>query len=76
VIAGHGRLLAARKLGLTTIPIIVFGHLSETAKRAYILADNKLSTLSTWDDDLLREELAAFDGCDINLETLGCRDLA
>ena len=71
VIAGHGRLLAARKLGLTMVPIIVLDHLSETAKRAFLLADNKLSALSTWDDDLLREELAALDGSDISMETLG-----
>src|ERR1035438_5243076 len=74
VIAGHGRLLAAKKLGLTTIPIIVLDHLSETAKRAFLLADNKLSALSTWDDDLLRAELAALHGTDINMETLGFSD--
>ena len=45
IIAGHGRLLAARKLGLEHVPVVVLDHLSETQKRAYILADNKLSDL-------------------------------
>src|SRR5271156_2265642 len=43
ILAGHGRLLAARKLGLTEVPVIVLDHLSESQKRAYIIADNKLA---------------------------------
>jgi ParB-like chromosome segregation protein Spo0J len=58
VIAGHGRLLAARQLGLADVPVIVLDHLSEIQKRAYILADNKLAELGGYDDDLLRSELA------------------
>src|ERR1051326_7986469 len=57
IIAGHGRYLASHKLGLDTVPVVVLDHLSETQKRAYILADNKLAELSSFDDDLLREEL-------------------
>src|SRR5450759_2000497 len=53
IIAGHGRYLASLKLGLDTVPVIVLDHLSETEKRAYLLADNQLATLSTFDDDLL-----------------------
>ena len=57
VIAGHGRLLAARKLGLTEVPVIELAHLTPTQKRAYILADNKLALNAGWDDDLLALEL-------------------
>ena len=57
VIAGHGRLLAARKLGLAEVPVIELAHLTETQKRAYILADNKLALNAGWDHDLLALEL-------------------
>jgi DNA modification methylase len=58
ILAGHGRLLAARKLGLAEVPVIRFEHLSEAQKRAYLIADNQLALNSGWDDDLLAEELA------------------
>jgi DNA modification methylase len=58
ILAGHGRLLAARKLGLADVPVIRFEHLSEAQKRAYILADNQLALQAGWDDALLAEELA------------------
>src|SRR5258707_15645049 len=58
IIAGHGRLLAARKLKLAEVPVIVLDHLSETRKRAYIIADNKLALNAGWDDEMLRLELA------------------
>ncbi|MBI1955902.1 MAG: ParB N-terminal domain-containing protein [Acidobacteria bacterium] len=69
IIAGHGRLLAARKLGLTEVPVIVLDHLSDTQKRAYVLADNKLATNAGWDEELLGAELAALekDGFDLGL---------
>src|SRR3990172_4712299 len=69
IIAGHGRLLAARKLGLAEVPVIVLDHLSETQKRAYILADNKLAINAGWDEELLGAELAALDkeGFDLGL---------
>jgi len=69
VIAGHGRLLAARKLGLTEVPVIELAHLSETQKRAYVIADNRLALSAGWDDDLLRVELADLrdDGFDLAL---------
>lgn len=57
VIAGHGRLLAAQRLELETVPVIELAHLSENQKRAYILADNRLAELGSWDEDLLREQL-------------------
>ena len=58
ILAGHGRLLAARKLGLAEVPVIRFEHLSEAQKRAYILADNQLALQAGWDEALLAEELA------------------
>ena len=61
VIAGHGRLLAAKKLGLKTVPCIELSHLSEAQKKAYILADNKIALNSGWDMDLLNVELGELD---------------
>ena len=58
ILAGHGRLLAARKLGLTEVPVIRFEHLSEAQKHAYLIADNQLALQAGWDDALLAEELA------------------
>jgi DNA modification methylase len=58
ILAGHGRLLAARKLSLTEVPVIRFEHLSEAQKRAYLIADNQLALQAGWDDTLLAEELA------------------
>jgi DNA modification methylase len=58
ILAGHGRLLAARKLSLAEVPVIRFEHLSEAQKRAYLIADNQLTLNSAWDDALLAEELA------------------
>ena len=69
IIAGHGRLLAARKLGLTEVPVIVLDHLNETQKRAYIIADNRLALNAGWDEELLGAELAALEkeGFDLGL---------
>jgi len=58
IIAGHGRVMAARKLGLTQVPVIRLSHLTETQRKAYILADNKLALNAGWDDNLLSIELA------------------
>jgi DNA modification methylase len=58
ILAGHGRLLAARQLGLAEVPVIRFEHLSEAQKRAYVLADNQIALQAGWDDALLAEELA------------------
>ena len=59
IIAGHGRLRAARKLELPKVPVIVLDHLTESQKRAYIIADNRLAEDAGWDEELLRRELAA-----------------
>jgi ParB-like chromosome segregation protein Spo0J len=56
IVAGHGICLAARRLGLTQIPVIRVSHLSETQLRAYALADNQLATISGWDRELLSLE--------------------
>lgn len=61
VIAGHGRLLAAKKIGLKKVPCIELSHLSEAQKKAYILADNKIALNSGWDMDLLNIELGELD---------------
>jgi len=71
VIAGHGRLLAARKLDLTEVPAIVLDHLSETQKRAYILADNRLALSAGWDDELLALELLELKEADFDLSLTG-----
>src|SRR5579884_3999381 len=74
ILAGHGRLLAARKLGLKEAPVVVLDHLSETQKRAYILADNRLAELAGWDEELLRGELAGLRDADFDLELTGFDD--
>jgi len=61
IIAGHARLLAARELGRSEVPVIVLSHLSEAQKRAYILADNQLALNAGWDDEILRAELASLE---------------
>ncbi len=71
IIAGHGRVLAARQLGLTTVPVIELAHLSEAAKRAYILADNKLAEAAGWDRDLLALEVADLSDLGVDLAGLG-----
>lgn len=57
IIAGHGRVMAAKKLGLMDVPCVDASHLSEAQKKAYIIADNKLALNAGWDDDILRIEL-------------------
>src|SRR3954454_1608590 len=52
IIAGHGRVLAARKLGLAEVPVIELAHMSETQKRAYVVADNQLALAAGWDEAL------------------------
>jgi ParB-like chromosome segregation protein Spo0J len=62
IIAGHARLLAAKKLGMTEVPVIVLAHLSEAQRRALVIADNRLALKAGWDDTLLHTELAALPG--------------
>ena len=74
IIAGHGRLMAARKLGLADVPVIVLDHLSDAQRRAYVLADNKLAELAGWDVELLGAELAELDAEGFDLELAGFTD--
>lgn len=71
IIAGHGRVLAARKLGLIDIPVMVAGNWTEAQKRAYGLADNKIALNAGWDDALLGLELADLSGMGVDLTLIG-----
>jgi len=74
VIAGHGRLLAARKLSIDKVPCIELSHLSETQKRAYILADNQLALNADWSLDALKIELSELGELDFHLDLIGFDD--
>src|SRR5690606_363382 len=70
IIAGHGRLLAARELGLEKVPVVVLDHLTDAQRRAYIIGDNRLAEDAGWDNALLAEALDALlndDGFDIDV---------
>ena len=71
VLAGHGRLLAARKLGLAEVPVIRFEHLSEAQKRAYLIADNTLALQAGWSEELLASELAWLRDESFDLDLIG-----
>jgi DNA modification methylase len=71
LIAGHGRLMAARKLGMDKVPVIELAYLSETQKKALIIADNKLALNSEWDNELLMIELQELNNEDYDLSVLG-----
>ncbi len=74
LIAGHGRVLAAAQLGLTEAPVIVLGHLTEAQRRAYRIADNKLTELATWDEALLSAELNELLAEEFDLSLVGFSD--
>jgi hypothetical protein len=71
ILAGHGRLLAARKLGLAEVPVIRFEHLSEAQKRAYLIADNQLALQAGWSEELLAQELAWLRDESFDLDLIG-----
>jgi DNA modification methylase len=71
LIAGHGRVLAATMLGLTEVPVIRLSHLDEAERRAYRIADNKLTELGEWDEGMLRDEIAGLLAEDFDLSLLG-----
>ena len=71
ILAGHGRLAAAQKLGLKQVPCVKENHLTETQRRAYIIADNRLSLNAGWDDKMLAIELFELQGVDFDLDLLG-----
>jgi len=75
VIAGHARLLAARKLGMKEVPVILLGHLSEVQRRALVVDDNQLALNAGWDEELLRVELSLLQDADYDLSLIGFDDI-
>jgi len=71
IIAGHGRLEAAKQLGLAEVPVVVLDHLTPAQRRAYVIADNQLALISGWDDELLKAELAELGELEFDLSLLG-----
>jgi DNA modification methylase len=71
IIAGHGRLMAARKLSMEEVPVIELAHLSDNQRKALIIADNKLALNADWDNDILALELSDLSAADYDLDILG-----
>ena len=71
IIAGHGRVLAARKLGLADVPVLVLDYLTDAQRRAYVIADNKLALNAGWDDEALRAEIESLGDDEFDLTLLG-----
>jgi len=71
IVAGHGRVLAARKLGMEEVPCIELAGMSEADRRAYIIADNRLAELAGWDNELLAAELGVLRELDFPLGEIG-----
>lgn len=71
VLAGHGRILAAKKLGLTEVPCVIESHLTEAQKRAYILADNRLALDAGWDEEMLKIELSELKELNFDMDLMG-----
>lgn len=74
IIAGHARLLAARRLGLTEVPVIVLDHLTTAQRRALVMADNKLALNAGWNEEMLRIELEDLREEEFNLDLIGFSD--
>jgi len=74
IVAGHGRALAAELLGMDLVPTITLGHLTDTQRRAYVLADNRLAETSGWDMEMLKTEIAELDEQDFEISMLGFGD--
>ena len=75
IIAGHGRVLAAQRLGLVEVPVMVAAGWSEAKRRAYVIADNKLALNAGWDEELLRLELGDLKGMGFDLTLTGFGEL-
>ena len=71
IIAGHGRIMAAQKLGIDEVPVVEAAHLTEAQKRAYIIADNRLALDAGWDDEMLRVELQELGDLNFDLSLTG-----
>lgn len=74
IIAGHGRTMAAQRLGMKEVPCLRLSHLSEAQKRAYVIADNKLALNAGWDDEMLANELRDLRSEDFDLSLTGFDD--
>jgi len=74
IIAGHARVLAARRLGMAEVPVIVLGHLSEMQRRALVIADNKLALNAGWHEEMLRAEVASLQEDGFDLDVVGFAD--
>jgi DNA modification methylase len=74
IIAGHARLLAAKSLGMTEVPVITLAHLSEIQRRALVIADNQLALNAGWDEEMLRRELTSLQAADFSVELMGFDD--
>jgi ParB-like chromosome segregation protein Spo0J len=74
IIAGHGRLLAARKLGIEEVPAIILDHLSKSQQRALVIADNQLALNAGWDMEMLKAEIEDLSLEGFNLDLLGFDD--
>ena len=74
IIAGHGRVLAAKEEGITEVPCVFAEHLTEAQKRAYIIADNRLAMNAGWDAEMLSVELSELQGVDFDISLLGFDD--
>ena len=71
IIAGHGRIMAAKKLGIESVPVIEANHLTDAQRRAYVIADNRLALDAGWDDEMLRVEFAELEDLGFDLELTG-----
>ncbi|MEI3582172.1 MAG: site-specific DNA-methyltransferase [Alphaproteobacteria bacterium] len=71
IIAGHGRLLAAQRMGLKEVPVVRLPHLTETQRRALVIADNKIALNAGWDEEMLALEMKELEDMDFNLDVLG-----
>jgi site-specific DNA-methyltransferase (adenine-specific) len=71
IVAGHGRVMAAKKLGMDEVPVVEASHLTEAQRRAYVIADNRLALDAGWDDEMLRVEFAELEGLGFDLELTG-----
>ena len=71
VIAGHGRILAAKEEGITEVPCVFADHLTDAQKKAYIIADNRMAMDAGWDEELLRVEIEALQADDFDLALTG-----
>jgi hypothetical protein len=74
ILAGHGRLMAAKDMGLAEVPVLVLDHLTPEQRRAYVIADNQLALNAGWDMELLQQEVASLNLQDFDLDLLGFDD--